>query len=152
MADPPVAQKPSSFGFLTRKIGPVPIWLIGVAGFGAYWWWKHRHHGSAAAPARGAGPGRTNITIRETEGGKRGKAPHGAPPAGAPAVPPVARRNGYAPPARGQEPGLVPPAEVAAPMTSADVYGDMPVASPDGSTYDSGDVASTMGAAYAVAG
>lgn len=161
MADTPApAGKTSSFGFLGRKIGPVPIWLIGVAAVGAYYWYRHYGPGAkAAVPAAAAGTPATNITIRETEApGRPGpRGPRGRPgPRGPFYRPPggrrIANRKSYAPAARGPAPRQAQPVAVAAPMTSSDVYGSLPTAMPDGSTYDSGDVASTMGAAYAVAG
>jgi hypothetical protein len=39
----------SSLGFLARKIGPVPIWLIGVALIGAYYWYSHYGPGASAS-------------------------------------------------------------------------------------------------------
>lgn len=148
MADAPAAQKPSSFGFLTRKIGPVPIWLIGVAGFGAYWWWKHRRGGRAQAAPR--------PQIIEVPGQRGPRGPRGYRGPGdrdidrRPWEP--RERPGYAAAARGPAPAVAQPTVAAAPMTGADVYGNVPVATANGSTYDSGDVAGTMGDPYAVAG
>lgn len=181
MADTPEppAGKKSSLGFLGRKIGPVPIWVIAVGAVGAYFWYTHYGPGSkpAAAPAP-ARAGTTNITIRETEGrgprgfrGRPGKDTHKTRPVrpkttwpslggplgrqaggGEHLQGPVTGRSSFAAPARGPAPPVPQPATAAAPMTGGDVYGDIPVATPQGQTYDSGDVASTMGAGLALAG
>lgn len=160
---PKPAAKTSSMGFLGRKLGPFPIIVWGAIGFGAYWWYTRRGPGArraSPAPARG---GPVNVTIRETEPrGPRG--PRGWPGRDKAPTRPAqggqAREEGpvsvtgrpFTAPARGPAPPVPRPAAVAAPMTAGDVYGDLPVASPDGSTYDSGDAVEAMGAAYAVAG
>jgi hypothetical protein len=47
---PPAAPKSTgTFGFLTRKIGPVPVWLIAVVAIGAWYWYEHYGPGAAAA-------------------------------------------------------------------------------------------------------
>lgn len=176
MADAPATSK-SSFGFLGRKLGPVPIWLIGLVAVGGYYWYTH--YGPGATPATAATPTAgvpaENITVNTPPGsrgpaGPRGpRGPAGKPPAKrkarrvtwrpapAPRVPrgrqqSVTARPSFAAAPRGPAPPVQAPAAVAAPMTAGDIYGSLPTAMPDGSTYDSGDVASTMGAAYAVAG
>lgn len=87
MADPP-AQPKSSFGFLTRKIGPVPIWLIGLAGFGAYWWWTHRTPAAAPAP--------TVVSVTGPAGPRGPRGPAGTGP------------DRDRPPPRGESVGTVP--------------------------------------------
>jgi hypothetical protein len=46
---PPATGGKSSLGFLARKIGPVPIWLIGVALIGAWYWYSHYGPGASSS-------------------------------------------------------------------------------------------------------
>lgn len=60
MAD--TLDSPSSgnqFGFLTRKVGPIPVWAWGVIAVGIYYWYTHYGPGasSAASSATGSGSG-----------------------------------------------------------------------------------------------
>lgn len=55
MADAPAATakggKSGSFGFLTRKLGFMPVWGWGLAAFGGYYWYTHYGPGKTAATA-----------------------------------------------------------------------------------------------------
>ena len=43
----------SSFGFLTHKIGPMPVWMWGALIVGAYYWYKNYGPGATAATTTG---------------------------------------------------------------------------------------------------
>jgi len=47
----PAGGHKSQFGFLARKIGPVPIWLIGVVIAGGIYWYFHYGPGATKAAA-----------------------------------------------------------------------------------------------------
>ena len=200
MADTPQPDHKSGFGFLTRKIGPVPIWLIAVGLVGAYYWYKHYGPG-ATAPAAAAAPRPEIIEVKGQRGargyrGPRGYRGRGEASGTVPNVvgekwPQASRRvqaAGYRaqragpyvgtvrsefPPAgshpekgstvtlrgkpwpypqRGQAAPVAAPEPAVAPMTAGDIYGTTPTATPAGDTYDSGQAATAIGAAYAVAG
>lgn len=55
MADAPEpsggGEKTGTFGFLTRKLGPFPVWVWGLIGFGVYYWYTHFGPGKPAASA-----------------------------------------------------------------------------------------------------
>ena len=51
MADAP-AKTTGRMGFLSRKLGPIPVWGWGLIGFGVYWWYTH--YGPGAKPAAAA--------------------------------------------------------------------------------------------------
>lgn len=62
MADAPAPKAPAgggkgTFGFLTRKIGPAPVWVYAVVIAAAYYWYTHYGPGAktAAAAASSAG-------------------------------------------------------------------------------------------------
>ena len=81
MPDTPATSSPpssssssskSTFGFLTKRIGPVPVWVIIVAIVGLWYWYFHYGPGSQAkttTPAA-AGTGRrgqvVNVRIIDT--------------------------------------------------------------------------------------
>ena len=160
MADTPPAAEggKSSFGFLTRKIGPVPIWLIALGLVGGYYWWTHYGPGAkAATPAAGTQP---QVVVVEGEPGPPGPPgpplpreprPRKKPPARKPPRKrPLPRLTG--PPTVQRSP-VAQPVTAAAPMTAGDIYGDSPTASPDGSTDDSGyPSAAQLEGAYVPAG
>lgn len=136
MAEPPSTPSEggskSSFGFLTRKVGPAPVWLWGAAAFGVYYWYTHYGPGASKVTASQATPaGPTVIEVR----GPRGPA---GPPA--PEDKDVRHRKHKRPPQRFRTaaPAAPAPVEAAAPMTASGIYGDAPVATPEGSFYDSG--------------
>lgn len=60
MADQPATggQKGGSFGFLTKKLGPFPVWLWGVGAVGIYYWYTHYGPGAKTAAA-GKAPAKT---------------------------------------------------------------------------------------------
>jgi len=172
VADTPAAEpKKSSFGFLTRKIGPVPIWVIAVGLVGGYYWYTHYGPGASkkAAAAQPAGQ-RPQVIIVEDKDGRRGppipREPGPWPPPPKPPKPrsfPIGRIPGQGPPPPRRRlpptphlqgpPTVAEPVTAAAPMTAGDVYGDIPTASPDGTTYDSGyPSAAQMEGAYVPAG
>lgn len=79
MADEPATRAKSSgtFGFLARKLGPFPIWVWALIGFGLYYWYTHFGPGAkkakaTAAQAKPRGSGRTtvNITLRPDRNGR----------------------------------------------------------------------------------
>lgn len=173
MADTPAAEPKgkSSFGFLTRKIGPVPIWVIAVGIVGAYYWYTHYGPGAAkkAAAAQPAGqrPQVIIVTDKDRPRGGRKPGPNPPPPlpprsfpigripgdrTGTPRRPRTRFAGGPGPLGPGP-PTVAEPVTVAAPMTAGDIYGDIPTASPDGSTYDSGyPSAAQLEGAYVPAG
>lgn len=57
MADQPDTGSGSNFGFLTKKVGPLPVWMYGLIIVGAYYWYMHFGPGAnkAAAPAATGG-------------------------------------------------------------------------------------------------
>jgi hypothetical protein len=69
----------SKLGFLGRKIGPVPIWVIGLVAVGGYYWWTHYGPGKpapvAAAATTTAGP--EIIEVRGDRGPRGPKGPKG---------------------------------------------------------------------------
>ena len=208
MADAPGAPAAGSkMGFLGRKIGPVPIWLIAVAAVGAYYWYTHYGPGKPApadttATTTPAGPEIIEVSGPAGPAGARGpRGPRGpAPkPSAKVAVPNVVgdtykegskkitaaglrgqrsspyvgkvqsesphagtkvargtvvtlRGKPWQAPKRGKQPKTAAPAAAAAPMTTGDVYGAMPTATPGGDTYQSGyPAAAEMGAASVAA-
>lgn len=84
MADEP-AVKPSSskggggkdtFGFLTKKVFGIPIWVIAVAAVGLWYWYTHYGPGKknaapapAAKPAKAARGARTRVVVVRAGGG-----------------------------------------------------------------------------------
>jgi len=158
VADTPEPKGKSQFGFLTRKIGPLPVWAYAAIAVGAYYWYTHYGPGASkkAAAAQPAGQRPQVIIVQDKDkGGKPG--PPGPPGPGQPGPNPPPPRPVRRPPVShpiGRIPGQGPPPRprirpigtladqqpitAAAPMTAGDIYGDIPTASPDGSTYDSG--------------
>lgn len=73
---PSSGEKSSSMGFLGKKIGPVPIWLIGLGIFGVYYWYTHYGPGAqkkttakqGQSRGRGRGGGTRVIVIRDGKG------------------------------------------------------------------------------------
>lgn len=64
MADTPAAGK-KGLDFLTRKIGPAPVWVYALLAVGVYYWYTHYGPGAssaAAVPAASATPGTTPTT------------------------------------------------------------------------------------------
>lgn len=156
MADPPAKpESKSQFGFLTRKIGPLPVWAWGAIAVGAYYWYTHYGPGAAkTAAAKQPAPQRPQVII--VTDGKGGRRPP-SPPPGPPPPPPKRKRKSGPPRITRTGPPLVePPSQpvtAAAPMTASDIYGDIPTASPDGTTYDSGyPSAAQLEGAYVPAG
>ena len=57
MADAPESSG-DQFGFLTRKVGPIPVWAWGVIAVGIYYWYTHYGPGAnSSSPATGNGNG-----------------------------------------------------------------------------------------------
>lgn len=152
----PAPEKPASsggtFGFLTKKLGPVPVWLWALLAFGIYYWYTH--FGPGASPAKAAPGGGSGLRVIEVKGpaGSRGPAGPSGPPGVQPRKPvrPVGKgrpptRNPHSPvggagggpaaaPQAAPSPaydqftagadGDVPdPMQVYAPMTAGAVYG-----------------------------
>jgi hypothetical protein len=71
--------KGGSFGFLARRIGPVPIWLIAVALLGLWWWYENYGPGATGeTPVTPAGApseptGQPDIFIVNEKGAGKGK-------------------------------------------------------------------------------
>lgn len=176
VADPqPEPEARSSFGFLTRKIGPVPIWVIAAGIVGAWYWYTHYGPGAAKAAAAPAAGQRPQVVV--VEPGKAGQ-PGPPGPAGPPGPRPAPRRKRRpriepigtvpaAPPSRvrpigtdfrpvpvsGPQPRILEPVTAVAPMTAGDIYGGVPTANLDGTTYDSGyPSAAQLEGAYVPAG
>jgi hypothetical protein len=65
----------SKMGFLSRKIGPVPIWVIGLVAVGGYYWYTHYGPGKPAPAATTATTTTAGPEIIEVRGdrGPRGK-------------------------------------------------------------------------------
>lgn len=61
MAEPPAPPSGGSeekFGFLVRKIGPLPVWAWGVIAVGVYYWYTHYGPGArSATPSASAASG-----------------------------------------------------------------------------------------------
>lgn len=51
MADPVKETTGKASGFITRKIGPLPMWAWLAIGIGLYLWYQHQHAAAAAATA-----------------------------------------------------------------------------------------------------
>lgn len=138
MADPPApGGGKSQFGFLGRKIGPLPVWAWAAIAAGGYYWYTHFGPGSkrAAPTAAAAAPARTQVIVI------RGQPPR--PP----------RRRRPPPPRRGAAQPVAQPVQAAAPMTAGDIYGTAPTAMPDGTVYQSGQPTDAeLGGAYVPAG
>lgn len=82
MAETAPAKKPagSKMGFLGRKIGPVPIWVIAIAVVAAYYWWTHFGPGSkktATATASTAAPRAQVIEVEGPAGPRGARGPRG---------------------------------------------------------------------------
>ena len=45
----------SSFGFLTRKLGPFPVWVYAALAVGGYYWWTHYGPGASSQSQQSAG-------------------------------------------------------------------------------------------------
>ena len=48
MADAPATTSKSNFGFLTKKIGPAPVWVYALIAVGIWYWYTHYGPGKAA--------------------------------------------------------------------------------------------------------
>ncbi len=68
---PPAGGNTSRFGFLARKVGPLPVWAWGGLAVGAYYLWQARQNSASSAagttPAQAAGGGGGTITQNLTE-------------------------------------------------------------------------------------
>lgn len=57
MSETPEVPKPrpstDRFGFLTRKLGPAPIWIYAVIIVGVYYWYTHYGPGKSSKPGAG---------------------------------------------------------------------------------------------------
>ena len=51
MADTDPSGSDNSFGYLTHKIGPLPVWAYAVIAVGAWYWYTHYGPGASAATA-----------------------------------------------------------------------------------------------------
>lgn len=188
MAEAPAAEPKSQFGFLTRKVGPLPVWGWAAIAVGGYYWYTHYGPGASKAAAAAAAPAaaKPQVVMVDQNGqplpgppgpggppgppgppGPRGKKPppHEPPPrkrkpppkkklprgrTGPPLVPPHIVQS---PVPADIQPAAAEPVTVAAPMTAGDVYGTIPTAMPDGTTYDSGyPSAAQLEGAYVPAG
>ena len=134
----------SSFGFLTRKVGPLPIIAWAGLAFGVYYWYTHWGPGApttATATTATAGP------VFLVPRGKRGaRGPRG--PAGPPDKDDKKHdrdRKATPRPARGAQPAMPLPVPASAPMTAG---AGPPAASMDGAVYDAGPPAAAMEGAY----
>ena len=69
MADDPTPRATSGeqFGFLVRKIGPLPVWAWGVIAVGIYYWYTHYGPGASSAASSAAPPGGSGNTDAVTE-------------------------------------------------------------------------------------
>lgn len=136
---PPAASSgrgKGTFGFLARKVGPLPVWAWAGIGVGGYYWYTRYGPGSkkTAAPATAPQAGRTQVVVVQDRI-------------------PAPRRRRPPPPKRGTAQPVPQPVQAVAPMTTADVYGSVPTAMPDGSVYQSGYPSEAeMGGAYVPAG
>lgn len=122
----------SSFGFLTRKIGPLPVWAYGLIAVGAYYWYTHYGPGAqkAAAAKKPAQQRPQVVIVPDQDGGHH-------------------RRPKPKPPPRGAQQAVPQPVQAVAPMTSGDIYGTTPTATMSGAVYDSGQpTAAQMGGSY----
>lgn len=52
------------FGFLTRKVGPLPIWVYGVIIIGAYYWYTHYGPGAQKQQSGQQTPVATEKVVR----------------------------------------------------------------------------------------
>lgn len=134
MADPPAPAKTggkSSFGFLTRKIGPLPVWAYGLIAVGGYYWYTHYGPGAQKKAVAAKKPGQQRPQVVVVNAG--GQHNRRKPP----------------PPPRGQQQTTAQPVQAVAPMTAGDVYGTTPTVMPDGTVYNSGQpTAAQMGGSY----
>ena len=67
MADTPEPSSSSgdTFGFLTKKVGPLPVWAWGVIAVGIYYWYTHYGPGASSAKTPSTGNG-TGDAVTET--------------------------------------------------------------------------------------
>lgn len=67
MADSPAPSSggEDKFGFLVRKIGPLPVWAWGLIAVGVYYWYTHYGPGASTAATSSAGSG-DNVTETST--------------------------------------------------------------------------------------
>ena len=139
MADPPAKpESKGTFGFLTRKVGPLPVWAWGGIAFGAYYWYTHFGPGAKkAAAAKQAQPPRV-IVVDQSAGGTPRRRRHNMNP-GPMRLGPQGASGRLAPlgtpPMRGDT-TTESPQFAAAPMTAGSIYGDMPTAAPNGRVFD----------------
>lgn len=64
-AEPSAPRSEDKFGFLVRKIGPLPVWAWGTIAVGIYYWYTHYGPGAnktPATPASGTDTGSDNVT------------------------------------------------------------------------------------------
>ena len=123
MADAP-AKTTGRMGFLSRKLGPIPVWGWGLIGFGAYYWYTHYGPGAQkAAAAQPAAPRPQVVIVNPRE-------PRQPPP-----KPPPHRRPPRRPPVRRKPPV---PVGAAATAPSAAAPGGQPgqVVTPQSPVYD----------------
>jgi hypothetical protein len=86
-------QQGSRFGFLGRKLGPLPVWGWGLIAVGVYYWYSH--YGPGASKSSAAQPVTQQVGFVEGPPGPRGN----VGPAGPPGPPrrPAPRRRRRAP-------------------------------------------------------
>lgn len=71
MADTP-APEPShngnAFAYLTRKLGPLPVWAWALIAVGAYYWYTHYGPGASSATANSGGTITEKVTTTHSAG------------------------------------------------------------------------------------
>lgn len=93
MADTPSGGE-DKFGFLTRKLGPMPVWVWGVLAVGVYYWYTHYGPGAnSAATAPNTSGDDITETLNTTTGPVTTTITPGPPPHKKPG-----KKKGYYPP------------------------------------------------------
>lgn len=95
------------FGFLTKKIGPVPVWLIGAVLVGGIYWYEKYGPGASSTSTAAATPADQEpaedltITIDETGTGSPGGSGGGGEPQPGPKPKPKPKPKKRKPPVKG---------------------------------------------------
>ena len=116
MADTPApSSSGDQFGFLTKKVGPLPVWAWGVIAVGIYYWYTHYGPGanSATPPANANGNAdAVTETLNTTTGPTTDS---GSSTVTVPSPPPPVDTGGGTPPPVPPPPSSNPPRQVKPP-------------------------------------
>jgi len=57
-----------TFGFLTRKLGPLPVWAYALVAVGVYYWYTHYGPGATASQAAAASQPVDVVVVKDDDG------------------------------------------------------------------------------------